>query len=61
MVEGQKAQSVQAYLEKFPEPERVEAVVMDMHEPYRQVVQLCCPRAKIVADKNIGCFTSSAR
>jgi len=35
VVEGQKAQSVQAYLEKLPEPERVEAVVMDMHEPYR--------------------------
>lgn len=51
VVEGQKAQSVQTYLERLPEPERVEAVVMDMHEPYRQVVQLCCPRAKIVADK----------
>ena len=51
VVEGHKAQSAQAYLEKLPEPEKVEAVVIDMHEPYRQVVQLCCPRAKIVADK----------
>jgi len=24
---------------------------MDMHEPFRQAVQLCLPRAKVVADK----------
>lgn len=47
VVEGHKAQSVQAYLEKLPEPERVEAVVMYMHEPYRQVVQLCCPGQRV--------------
>jgi len=51
VVEGHKAQSAQAYLEKLADPDRVEAVVMDMHEPYRQVVELCCPRAKIVVDK----------
>ena len=32
-------------------PEHVQAVVMDMTEGYRQAVQLCCPRAVIVADK----------
>jgi len=26
-------------------------VVMDMHEPFRQAVELCLPRAKVVADK----------
>lgn len=31
--------------------ERVEAVVMDMTEPYRQAVHVCCPHAVIVADK----------
>ena len=31
--------------------EDVEAVVMDMSEPYRQAVRQCCPHALIVVDK----------
>jgi transposase len=31
--------------------QRVEVVVMDMHKPFRQAVELCLPRAKVVADK----------
>jgi len=51
VVEGQGSQKVQAYLETFPDPERVKAVAMDMHEPFREAVQMCLPRAKVVADK----------
>ncbi len=32
-------------------PEEGQVVVMDMHEPFRQVVELCLPKAKVVADK----------
>lgn len=51
VVEGQGRQKVQAYLETFSDPERVKAVAMDMHEPFREAVQMCLPRAKVVADK----------
>jgi transposase len=51
VVEGQGQQKVEEYLDKLTEPERVKAVAMDMHEPFRQAVQMCLPCAKIVADK----------
>jgi len=51
VVEGQGQQKVEQYLDKLAEPERVKAVAMDMHEPFRQAVQTCLPQAKIVADK----------
>jgi len=51
VVEGQGQQNVEQYLDKLAEPERVKAVAMDMHEPFRQAVQACLPQAKIVADK----------
>lgn len=50
VVEGRGCQKVQAYLESFPDPDRVKAVAMDMHEPYREAVQMCLPRAKVVVD-----------
>jgi len=51
VVEGQGQQKVEEYLGKFPQPERVRGVVMDMHEPFRQAVQICLPLAKVVVDK----------
>ena len=42
---------MQAYLETFSDPERAKAVAMDMHQPFREAVQMCLPRAKVVADK----------
>jgi transposase len=29
----------------------VKAVSMDMHDPFRQAVQMCLPQAKVVVDK----------
>ena len=51
VVEGQGQQKVEEYLDKFPQPERVRGVAMDMHEPFRQAVQMCLPQAKVVVDK----------
>ena len=51
VIEGHGLAATQRGLDALPEGEGVEAVVMDMHEPYRQAVQMCCPRARIVADK----------
>ena len=51
VLEGQGREKVEEYLEKLPEPERVKGVAMDMHEPFRQAVQMCLPQAKIVVDK----------
>ena len=51
VVEGQGQQRVEEYLDKLAEPERVKGVAMDMHEPFRQAVQMCLPQAKVVADK----------
>ena len=50
-VEGQGQHRVEEYLDKLPQPERVKGVAMDMHEPFRQAVQMCLPQAKVVADK----------
>jgi len=51
VVEGQGQQWVKEYLDKLPQPQRVKGVAMDMHEPFRQAVQLCLPQAKVVVDK----------
>lgn len=51
VVSGHRQEEVQGFLEHLPEPEKVEVVVMDMHEPFRQAVELCLPQAKVVADK----------
>jgi len=51
VVEGQGRQKVEEYLDSLPDPERVKGVAMDMHEPFRQAVQMCLPQAKIVVDK----------
>ncbi len=51
VVEGQGKQKVEDYLNTIAEPEKVKAVSMDMHEPFRQAVQMSLPQAKIVVDK----------
>jgi len=51
VVEGQGQQKVEEYLDSLPNPERVKGVAMDMHEPFRQAVQMCLPQAKVVVDK----------
>jgi transposase len=51
VVEGQGQQKVEEYLDRLPEPERIKGVAMDMHEPFRQAVEMCLPRAKVVVDK----------
>ncbi len=51
VLEGQGRERVEEYLDKLPQPERVKGVAMDMHEPFRQAVQMCLPQAKVVVDK----------
>lgn len=51
VVDGRDGESARGYLERLPQPERVRAVAMDMSEAYRGAVQLCLPKAEIVADK----------
>lgn len=51
IVEGQGKRRVEKYLDSLPQPDRVRAVAMDMHEPFRQAVQMCLPQAKVVVDK----------
>ena len=51
VVEGHGKQKVEEYLDRLLEPEKVRGVAMDMHEPFRQAVQMCLPQAKVVVDK----------
>jgi len=51
VVEGQGQRKVENYLDNIPQPERVKAVAMDMHEPFRQAIRVCLPQAKVVVDK----------
>jgi transposase len=50
VVVGRTQAEVCPLLERFDTPERVEAVSMDMSGSFREAVQLCLPRARIVAD-----------
>ncbi len=47
---GRKQTDVTGLLERLSDCEAVEAVSMDMSETFRGAVQLCLPRARIVAD-----------
>ena len=51
IVEGCGKNNLEKYFTALPEPEIVEVAVMDMHEPFRQAVQMCLPGANIVVDK----------
>jgi len=50
VVVGRTQAQVGPLLERFDAPERVEAVSMDMSGSFRETVQLCLPRARIVVD-----------
>src|ERR1051326_4358425 len=47
---GRKQEDVTRLLERLSDCDAVEAVSMDMSETFRGAVQLCLPRARIVAD-----------
>ena len=47
---GRKQEDVVGLLERLTDCERVEVVSMDMSTTFRGAVQLCLPRARIVAD-----------
>src|SRR6266566_4792320 len=47
---GRKKEEVAGLLERLSNCDGVEAVSMDMSTPFREAVQLCLPRARIVAD-----------
>lgn len=51
IVEGRGKSNLEEYFTALLDPEIVEVAVMDMHEPFRQAVQMCLPRANIVVDK----------
>jgi len=51
VISGHRQEEVAAFFDNLPQPEKVKVVVMDMHEPFRQAVELCLPQAKVVADK----------
>src|SRR5260370_25196811 len=45
-----RREEVSCLLERLTDCEAVEAVSMDMSRAFREAVQLCLPRARIVAD-----------
>ena len=47
---GRKKDEVASVLERLSNCDGVEAVSMDMSTTFREAVQLCLPRARIVAD-----------
>ena len=51
VVTGHRQEEVGNFFDALPMPERVQVVVMDMHEPFRQAVELRLPQAKVVVDK----------
>ncbi len=51
VLRGRDGAAVQPYLEGLRDPNQVAVVVIDMSERYRQVVELCLPRAQIVVDR----------
>ncbi len=51
VIEGHGRQKIEEYLNSLPDAGQVKGVAMDMHEPFRQAVQMCLPQAKTVVDK----------
>jgi len=51
LLPGNGGISLRAWLEKLSHPDGVRVVTMDMHDPFRQAVQLCLPYARVVVDK----------
>lgn len=51
IIEGRGSHRLAGYLGGLKEPQRVKAVAIDMHRPFRDAVRKSLPQAKIVADK----------
>lgn len=51
VVLGRSEPSLRHYLSRLPGREQVKVVVMDLSDPYRQIVRKYFPNAKIVADR----------
>jgi transposase len=51
VVSGHRQEEVATFFSSMPNPDQAKVVVMDMHAPFRQAVDLCLPQAKIVVDK----------
>jgi len=51
VVSGHRQGEVSSFFDAMAEPEQVQVVVMDMHEPFRQAVEMCLPQATVVIDK----------
>jgi transposase len=49
-VEGRDGKALRRWCEGLPDPWTIEAVVIDMSATFRSVIELCLPRAMIVAD-----------
>lgn len=48
---GRSEASLRSYLKRLPGKENVRAIVMDLSETYRRIVQQYFPNAMIVADR----------
>jgi transposase len=51
MLKNRNKPTVIDYLSRMPHRERIEAVCMDMWDPYREAVGYLLPKARIIADK----------
>jgi len=51
VVSGRGQKNLEEFLDRLLDREAIEAVVMDMHEPFRQAAEFSLPGAKVVADK----------
>jgi len=51
LLENRAAQTVSNYLRRMPDRDRIEAVSMDMWQPYRDAVKTVLPGARIIIDK----------
>ncbi len=51
VVLGRSEKSLESYLRRLPNKERVKIVVMDLSSTYRSIVRKYFPKAKIVADR----------
>lgn len=51
LLENRNASTVSDCLRKMPNRDKIEAVSMDMWQPYRDVVKIVLPEARIIIDK----------
>ncbi len=51
VISGHRQRELACFFDALPQADQINVVVMDMHDPFRQAVELCLPKAKVVADK----------